>query len=219
MNVAMNKRYLLAVIVVAACSKKSGSSADSVTKADADAVNAMIPADMKGKIEFEVATVDDGMGRHPAKFTVVAPKGWKKGFMPGSLEPADSDHFGSKTMGKTSFTVGSGCDGTCEKKEWAAVVDKVYYKQFTSGQVTGKLIKDDKRPNGRTLVFAQEPKSVTEGTTTMTSGEKKILIITTWWSDDSRKYDACEAELAEPAMGLAAAFEKACTKVTIEGDD
>ncbi|MDB4954609.1 MAG: hypothetical protein JWO36_2178 [Myxococcales bacterium] len=212
----MNKQLIVGLLVVAACGKKGGS-ADSVTKADADAVNALIPAEMKGKLEFEAATIEDGMGRHPTKYSVVAPKGWKKGFMPGSLEPADSDNFGSQTMGKTSFKVGSNCDGSCEKKDWAAVVEKVYYNQFTSGQVTGKVIKDDKRPTGRTLVFQMEPKTEQQGAgVTMTSGEKKIQIITTWWTDGATKHYVCQAELGEPAFGLAAAFEKACSKVAVD---
>jgi hypothetical protein len=216
----MNKKLILVALVVAACGKKGGGGADSITKADADAVNALVPADMKGKVEFEVATIEDGHGRHPTKYSVVGPKGWKKGFMPGSLEPADSDNFGSKTLGKSTFKVGSNCDGSCEKKDWAAVVDKVYYKQFTGGQVKGKVIKDDKLPTSRTLVFQTEPESHDQGNGVVaTSGIKQIQIIRTWWTDGASKHYVCEAELGELSFGLAAAFEKACSKVSVSGND
>lgn len=204
----MIKHMLLVGLLVAGCGKKDGAAGgggDGPTKADADAVNALIPADVKGKVEFEVATIDDGMGRHPTKYTVVAPKGWKKGFMPGSLEPADSDNFGSKTLGKSSFKVGSNCDGTCEKKDWAAVVDKVYYSQFTGASVKGKVVKDDKTPTGRTMIF--------EGEDVM--GDKQTKMIKTWWTADSTKHYICEAELGAPLMTATAAFEKACGKVSI----
>src|SRR5262249_12628012 len=158
---------------------------------------------LKGKVVFEVAKISDDFGKHSTTYTVVAPKGWKKGFMPGSLEPADADNFGSKTLGKTSIKVGDNCDGSCEAKDWAAVVDKVYYKQLTSGEVTGKVIKDDKQKFGRTVVFQSEPKEHQEGTTTVTSGEKGTKIITTWWSDGGSRHYVCDVELAEPAMGLA----------------
>ena len=88
----MNRKMVL-LVMIAACGKKSGDTgaAATVTKADADAANAALPADMKDKIEFEVRTMDDGMKHHPTKYTFVAPKQWKKGFMPGEVEPNDGD--------------------------------------------------------------------------------------------------------------------------------
>jgi len=240
----MNSSMWIATIALGlacagSCSKKTGDAsggnassatpaAPAATKADADAINALVPAELKDKIAFEVGTIDDGMGRHQTTYALVVPKGWKRGFMPGSLEPADADSFGSKTLGKTTLKVGSNCDGSCTAKDWAAVVDKVYYKQFTSGEVTGKVIKDDKQKNRRTLVFQQEP-TVQENAGTMTttvngktattsvtatSGSKGIRVIETWWTDGDSKHYVCEAELGEPAMALAAAFEKACDKVS-----
>lgn len=221
----MNKQLIL-IALVAACSKKSGdpaaSSAASVTQADADAVNALVPAELKDKVQFEVTKIEDDFGKRKSTYTLAAPKGWKKGFMPGSLEPADADNFGSKTLGKTTIQVGTNCDGACEKKDWAAVVEKVYYKQFTSGEVPGKVIKDEKHPSdakaSRTLVFQQEPKESEQGTTTVTSGTKGIRVVHTWWTEGASRVNVCMVELGEPAMGLAAAFEKTCSKVAISGD-
>ena len=139
------------------------------------------------------------------------PKGWKQGFMPGSLQPADADNFGaSPTLGKTRMSLGHNCDGTCEKKDWAAVSDKVHFSQFTGGKVDGKVIKDEKRANGRTLVFERKPSDVFP--------EKSVVVdvITAWWDPEGSKYHTCTVELGAPAKGAAAAFEKACASVVVE---
>ena len=138
------------------------------------------------------------------------PKGWKAGrFIPGTVEPPDADSFGSKTLGKTQMGVGRNCDGTCEKKDWAAVSDKVLYSQFTSGKVEGKVIKDEKRPNGRTLVFERKPSSFADK-------EVAVHIYTSWWEPDGTEYYTCSAELGQPLKGAAEAFEKACSRVVKE---
>ena len=212
----MTDKHLIATLILAAaCGKPAGAPAPSVTQADADAINALVPAALKTQVQFEVGTILDDFGHHKTTYTLVLPKGWKKGFMPGSLEPADSDNFGSKTLGKTSIQVGNNCDGDCKDKDWAAVVDKVYYRQYTSGQVTGKLVKDDKRATGRTLVFHQEPKTEKNGDTEVTSGQKATAIITTWWVAGAPHHFVCKVELGEAAAGLEAAFGQACAKVAI----
>lgn len=219
---------VLMAVTLGACGKKKGgdSAAASVTKADADAANAAVPADLKSKIEFEVRTLDDGMKHHPTKYTYVAPKQWKKGFMPGSFEPNDGDNMGFGT----SVDVGTNCDGSCEPKDWAKVVDKVYYSQYTGGKVTGKIIKDEKGKNDRLMVFANEPTvqenagsasvtvngQTTTTTVTATSGSKGITIIHTWWNDGDSKHFVCQATLNDAAAALAPAFEKACAKVSVE---
>lgn len=212
----MTRKLFVAVLLVAACGKDGSSggasaAAVSLTQADADAVNALVPADLKDKVTFEVAKIEDKMGRRTTTYTVVAPKGWKKGFMPGSLEPADADNFGSKTYGKTTFKVGSNCDGECKPKDWAAVTDKVYFSQFTGGKIEGKVIKDDKQKTSRTLVFEQDKAAST--------GEKSTQVLLAWWAEGARKHYICDVELGAPSMGLAAAFEKACSKVGVSGDD
>lgn len=224
----MNNKVCLVLLVAAACGKKGGSSAASVTftKADADAVNALVPADLKGKIEFEARTLDDGMKHHPTKYTFLAPKQWKKGFMPGSVEPNDGDNMGFGT----SVQVGDNCDGDCVSKDWAKVADKVNFSQYTSGKATGKVVKDEKGKNDRLMVFANEPTvqenagsasvtvngTTTTTTVTATSGSKGVTIIHAWWNDGDSHYYTCQATLNEGAAALEAAFEKACAKVSVE---
>ncbi len=224
----MNKKICLVLLVAAACGKKGGggAAAVSLTKADADAATALVPAELKAKIEFEVKTMDDGMKHHPTKYTFIAPKQWKKGFMPGSVKPDDADNMGFGT----EMMVGTNCDGSCEAKDWAKVSDKVNFSQYTSGKVTGKVVKDEKGRNERLLVFANEPTvqenagsasvtvngQTTTTTVTATSGSKGVTIIHAWWNDGDAKYYTCQATLNEGAAALAAAFEKACAKVSVE---
>ena len=223
----MSKKVWIVLLVAAACGKKGGgASAPSITKADADAANAAVPAELKSKVVFDVVTTDDGMKHHPEKYTFVAPKSWKKGFMPGSLKPDDADNMGFGT----EMHVGDNCDGDCTPKDWAKVVDKVYYSQYTSGKVTGKVVKDEKGKNERLMVFSNEPTvqenagtasmtvngQTTTTTVTATSGSKGVTIIHTWWEDGGSKHYICEATLNEGAAALAPAFEKACAKVSIE---
>ena len=169
-------------------------------------VNAALPADLKDKVQFEAGHVIENE-KHQRGFKAAVPKGWKAGrFMPGTLEPPDADSFGSKTLGKTQMGIGRNCDGTCEKKAWAEVSDRVLYKQFTSGQVEGKVMKDEKRPNGRTLVFERKPGSFPER-------DVAIHIYTSWWEPDGTEYYTCSVELGMPLKGAAEAFEKACSKI------
>lgn len=201
-------RLAMLVLVAAACGKDP----NAVPKADVTAehvaaVNAAVPAELKGTLEFELATVKEGKGRREGSFKVAAPKGWKPGFMPGELEPADADNFGSKTLGRTSFRVGSNCDGACEKKDWAATSDKVNFAQYASGQVKGKVVKDEKGKNTRTLVFEHE---VSES---FPEKDVAVTIVRAWWDPDGSRYFTCSAELGTPVKAAAAAFELACTKV------
>jgi hypothetical protein len=222
----MRHALALALLVTACGQDDDGKLAVKLPADHADQVNALVPAEWKDKIRFTVQPVVDKKGRSSETYKLAAPAGWKPGFLGGSLQPADADDFGrSKVLHiKAEMRVGSNCDGQCTNKDWAAVVDKVYYQQFTSGQVQGKVVKDDKRPEGRTLVFAREPKKETQGDTVITHGERGINIITTWWKKGGSMLYLCEADLGEepgatdtpPFDGLAAAFEKACSLVSVE---
>lgn len=205
----------LALAAAAACGKgdsKEGGKGAAAGDLPADhvaAVNAAIPADLKGKVEFEAGRIVENE-KHNRVFKVAVPKGWKPGrFMPGMLEPPDPDTIGSKTLGKTQMGVGRNCDGKCEKKDWATISDKVLYQQFTSGQVQGKVIKDEKRPNGRTLVFERAPSAFPDK-------DVAIHIYNSWWESDGSEYYTCSVELGQPLKGAAEAFEKACAKVIRE---
>jgi len=197
----------LGTLGLGACGK-GGSKAKGgdITAEHVAAVNAALPADLKGKIEFEAGRVVENE-KHGRAYKVAVPKGWKPGFMPGSLKPADADKFESKTMGKTEMRVDRNCDGTCEKKDWAATSDKVMFSQFTGGKMDGKVIKDEKRENGRTLVFESKPSDV------FPEKSVAVYIMTAWWDPDASEYHSCQVELGVPVKGAAAAFEKACSVV------
>lgn len=201
----------LALATAAGCGKGDGKGggAKEITAEHVAAVNAALPADLKGKLEFEAGRVVENDKRDRA-FKLALPKGWKAGrFIPGTMEPPDVDVVGSKTLGKTQMAVGRNCDGTCVKKDWAEVSDKVLYRQFTSGQVEGKVLKDEKRPNGRTLVFERKPAMFPDK-------EVAVHIHTSWWEPDATEYYTCSAELGLPVKGAAEAFEKACSLVIKE---
>jgi len=201
-------KHLIAVVAALAACGKSNKDAPKVDIDDAHiaAVNAALPTDLKDKLVFEKKDIEAGMGKKKETYTVAAPKGWKAGFIPGSLEPADADNFGSKTLGKSSFRVGSDCNGSCEKKDWASVADKVYFSQMT-GDKDGKIVKDEKGENRRTVIFEGKVSDFPEH-------DVAVRIVTAWWEPDSTHYYVCQAELGVPVKGAAAAFEKACSKVS-----
>jgi len=175
------------------------------------AVNALIPAEWKGKLEFELGEVIDKRGRNHDTYRLALPRGWKPAFMPGSLQPADADDFGrSAALGAVmSIRVGSNCNGECKPKDWAAEVDRVYYQQFTTGKAAGKVVEDTKRPTGRTLVFSRD-ESVEPGM------GSEVNILTTWWKAGGSQHFICEAKLQDAAVALAPAFEQACALVSAE---
>jgi hypothetical protein len=208
---------LAAAAAAAACGKgdskadsKAGAKAADLPADHVAAVNAALPAELKGKLEFEAGRVIEDEKRDRG-FKAAIPKGWQKGrIIPGTLVPVDTNEFGeSKTLGKTRMNIGHNCDGACEKKDWAQISDKVIYSQFTSGSVEGKVLKDEKRPNGRTLVFERKPSMNPEH-------EVAIHVYTSWWDPGSTGYYSCSAELGLPLKGAADAFEKACSKVITE---
>jgi len=107
--------------------KAGGAAAGGELPADhVAAVNAAVPADLKGKLEFEAGRVDQGR-KSERGYKAAVPKGWKAGgVIPGTLRPADADDFGaSKTLGKSLMRIGSNCDGECVKKDWPAIANKV----------------------------------------------------------------------------------------------
>ncbi|MDQ3370861.1 MAG: hypothetical protein M3680_36040 [Myxococcota bacterium] len=199
---------LLAGLALGGCGDKQALPKVSVTADHVAAVNAAIPADLKGTLEFELGTIVEGKGSTET-YKLARPKGWKAGFMPGSLAPVDADHMGSSpTVGKTEMDVGSNCDGRCEEKDWAAISDKVNFAQFTSGQVEGKVLKDVKGTRTRTLVFERK---VSEH---FPEKDVAINIVTAWWADGGVRYFTCSVDVGVPLKGAVDAFEKACSKIS-----
>lgn len=214
------------LLAFTACGSKDGggggAAAVKLTQADVDAVNAKVPADLKDKVVFELRTAKDKRGRKEETPTFIAPKGWKDGFTAGAIEPeksgwpADEDGF---SMSKTSMWVSSSCDGKCEPKDWEKSADKHHFSQWTSGEVPGKVLKDEKGEGVRTLVFQQETTKKTEktetGEYTSESGSESITIIRARWSKGASRYQICRAELGKNAATLVDAFVQACDKFSV----
>jgi hypothetical protein len=195
------------VIALVACSTPDlGKIKVAITPEHVAAVNALVPAELRAKIEFELQTIVDSQGRRTADtYKVAAPKGWKPAFLPASLQPADADDFGrSPAFGGAvlSFRVGSNCNGECTTKDWATEVEIAFYRKFTDGTASGKVVRDDRHATGRTLVFRQD--------------DGEINLMTTWWKQGGSQHFICEARLDAAAAALAPAFEKACTAVSAE---
>lgn len=193
------KHLALGIIAVAtlACGGKKdegaaggGGGGGGGKKIDVAAVNALVPADLKDKLVFEERTIVEERGRSSTKYTVAAPKGWTQDMKSfASLKP-------DKDMGfMTKFDVGTNCDGACEPKDWAKVVEKVY-----SSYLGGKVIKDVKGANSRALIAE--------------SGGMTIVLNASW-TDGAKEYSACTATLEKEVAAAAPAFEKACEVVNV----
>lgn len=181
---------VLVALAALGCGKgeKKGAAA---APTDVAGVNALVPAALKDKFVFEEATITEKRGRSKTIYKLVAPKGWKQEMESfASLKPPTDLGF------MTEFKVGTNCDGTCEPKDWAAVVDK-QVKQFGDA----KLLKDEKGPNRRTVIA-----EVSSGMT---------LALVAWWKDGDREYMHCGGTLDKQVKDAAAAFVKACESVSV----
>jgi hypothetical protein len=189
------------VIATAACGKKDtgGAGGGGGKAVDVAPINAIVPAALKDKLVFEKRDIVLERGRHNTTYTLAAPKGWTqrmKSF--GGLEPDRKD------LGFfTKFDVGSNCDGTCEPKNWEEVANKVNFAPIAA---SGKVLKDEKAPGRRTMIA-----EASDGSTTS--------IVVAWWKEGESRYWTCTATLDKEIKDAAAAFEKACGNVTIDGDD
>ena len=188
MNKAISRLAWLA-LAVAACGKGGdGGGGGDKAPLDPAKANAAIPAAWKGKLEFVAGVAGEKRDKVPA----IMPKGWKEGFMPGSVAPADGPDWSHGT----DYSVGSTCQGVCGTvKDWAAVADDSYFKQFTSGQSSAKVVKDEKSPTGRTMIAA------TSDTT---------YVYVAWWEKEGKLLYSCQVTLKDKAQELAGAFEAAC---------
>jgi hypothetical protein len=186
--------YVLAcaLVVAMSCGKKEEEKAPEVP-IDVAAVNALVPESLRDKLVFEQQDIVEERGKSKTIYTVAAPRGWKpgmKGFATVKPEEHDLGFF-------TELSVGTNCDGFCEAKDWAAVVEKVH-----KSAISGEIIKDDKRPGGRTIVGKSN-----DGKTT--------TVLVASWKEGDRRYAKCEARLEEALAAAAPAFEKACERVRV----
>jgi hypothetical protein len=173
------------------CGKKGGGDA-AAKPLDLAGVNALVPAPLKDKLVFEERKIEEERGRHTKVYTVAAPKAWVPGFKGfAQLKPDDkeADSF------MTKLSVGTNCDGSCEPKDWGATVGKVY-----ESYLKGKVIKDEKGKNSRTIIAE--------------AGDQRVVLVATW-TDGASEYSSCEATLDKPWFDAAPAFEKACQVVNV----
>jgi hypothetical protein len=198
------------LMIVAACGSKGDKGKGGGDKggdkggggpADAKAANDAVPAAWKSKLTFEVKTLGGEKGMDKEKLSVPVPKGWKNGFLEGSVEPQDGNNdFGFAT----GLRVGATCQGECKTKssaEWAAAADEAFFNNLLKHTPAPKVTKDEKKDGRRTLV----------ATDTNTDGNmNQTHIVTAWWKDGGDHFYFCSADLAEEAKDTAPAFEAAC---------
>jgi hypothetical protein len=85
---------------------------------DVGAVNALVPAKYKYRLEFAPRDVTSGLHRH-VTYTVPVPKGWKSDDI-GGAEPVDK-----AVNGESSIWLHSSCDEAhCSPGDWNAAIDQ-----------------------------------------------------------------------------------------------
>jgi hypothetical protein len=195
------------LMIVAACGSKGDKGKGGGDKggggtADAKAANDAVPAAWKSKLTFEAKTLGGEKGdKHADKVSVAAPKGWKNGFLEGSVEPPDGNNdfgFGTKMW------VGGGCQGECKvksSKEWEEAANESMFNNMLAETPAPKVIKDEKKDGRRTAIVEEQHTGGQENDTT---------VVTAWWKDGGERFYFCNVTLAPEAKDLAPAFEKAC---------
>ena len=194
---ARSVTFMMVVAMLAAgCGKKDGGSAQGadpkaeLAKAEkaVAGVNGLVPEALKGKLEF-TAVLDA-----EKQYAVVRPKGWDQKGLPGRVTPPDAAGLGFMT----ALWTGSNCDGSCEKKDWAAVADKVDFAQLKGQSFT--TVKDEKRDGGRLLVARSDDRA---------------YVVWAQWKPDARRYFVCRATLDKEAAAALPAFEAACAALRV----
>jgi len=195
----MKRLSIVSILFIAACGKggtpasdKGGDPAAQPAMLPGSAVadaNAAIPADLKGKLEF----IAGSFAEKDIKLLVPMPKGWEMStVIPGSYKAPSELGF------LTKFSVGSSCDGVCEKKDWAAAADHELFAQFKSG-------------------FTLESDSKADGMRTLrATNDGAAYVAVAKWKPDASRYFSCYVVLDREAAAAAPAFEKACRALTPE---
>jgi hypothetical protein len=178
----------LAVPLAVACGKKGSGRGGPVGEADPAPANAAVPAELKGKLEFEA--VRDEV----RNIAWVTPKGWKDGVIPGQVKPPEDAGLGFMTK----YSVDHNCDGDCEAKDWRAVTDRVDFGQLAKA---GKVLRDEKGTATRTMLVD-------------ISGRKEL--VQSWWKKGADHYVVCRASIEPELQAALPAFEAAC-KATLAG--
>ncbi len=192
----LNVASLLSIVLVAAgCGKKEGTSGGKAAPAvDVAALaNAAVPAEAKATLVFENVTVqDDGETMHFAR-----PKGWTVAnpSFPGKFNPPATPDLGFMT----SFSVGTGCDGGCEPKDWKAVINKKMMQIIQDGPT----VHDEALPN--------------DGRIRWDNDGKTAHVSAAWFKTGDRHYRSCTAWLDNAELAKSVdAFVVACKSVRFE---
>lgn len=200
----MNRGVAFAVVVSAVgCGGRTDTAPQAPTfsqgNIDPKLSNDLLPPSLRDRIVFEKRAILIKQGRRSTTYTVAAPKTWTQDM------PAFADLKADKNGGFFSrFRVRSNCDGSCEPKDWDTVVDKATFQPLLKD---AKVIKDVKGVGTRTAIVED------------TSNTMSTRITTAWWKAGDSKYYLCSAELDPEIRDAASAFERACSAMTVDGDD
>ena len=156
-----------------------------------DEINRLVPAELKDTLKFTVAAQK---GDHTVG---LVPEGWATGdILPNVVKPKDL-----AAGSVTSYRIDHNCDGMCEPKDWAAVVQMVDIE----GMKTGGVVKLDEAKDGeRVMVVKGE-----------WGGGPRVLITVARWNAKASRYFACRVDLDGTWVQAADAFEKACRAFVI----
>ncbi len=188
----MQLRTTVVFIAVVASACGDGKKSDNAAKPAADsaavaAVNAKIPATLT-TLKFEAREVTR---KGHSAIHAIAPVGWQAEMdaFPGNLAPAKTANLGFMT----GFDVGTGCNGTCEPKDWKAVIED----QIKKAVPDDGLIKDEPLPNNGRIRWG------------ITDGDGHVYAA--WYTDGAREYKKCSAWLDDAGLVTAIdAFVEAC---------
>lgn len=178
----------------AAVAAKPAAPEPTIAPARVGAANALVPAALQAKIRF--APVVSEKKRHVG----LLPVGWSKGFMPGSVKPAEGDDLGLAT----TMAVDTNCDGGCTAKDWAGVVAKVEFDKNRFGSAI--FDRDETIPASADGV---------QGRLATATADGKVYITAAFWKTGAPRYTYCRVTLDGNAATAAPAFVEACRATVV----
>jgi hypothetical protein len=199
--------HALLAAMIAACGKPDPAPASATATIEATpaigldsaAVNALVPPALRDQLVFERRDLVVERGKRRTTYTLAAPRGWgQDSKLFAQLRPDDRVGYG------TRFDVGSNCDGECAPKPWAEVADRVNF----APRARGKITKDERAPGRRTMISEIDA-----------AGDHQAVVVVAWWTEGAGSYHTCTASLGAPFRAAAAAFDRACQAVAIDGAD
>ena len=199
----MTSAHLALALALAACGKAdppAGSGpAQPPVAIDVAAVNALLPVALRDRLVFERRALVIERGKQRTTYTLAAPAGWsQQSKLFAHLRPDNQVGF------DTRFEVGSNCDGECAPKAWEPIADRVNF----APKAKGKIEKDERSSGRRTMIVERDDQGIA-----------KTEVVVAWWADGARSYHTCTASLGAALRDAAAAFERACQAIAIDGDD